>query len=256
MTHASAIFAGRVNHQRLLPKPHTLDYRLFMMYLDLDELDTLFDGHWLWSTRGFNLAWFRRSDHLGPAEEELSTSARNLVEQETGRRPTGPIRLLTHLACLGYRANPVSFYYCFDEDGEQLEAIIAEINNTPWGEQHCYVLDCRGQDPAKGCRFEFDKDFHVSPFLPMDMAYAWTFRTSGKRLHVHMENYRDKQKWFQATMGLTRKPITSANLSRVLLNYPLMTFKVTAAIYWNALLLWLRRVPFHTHPDKLHGEQR
>lgn len=256
MNHASAIYTGRVNHRRFQPKPHRLDYRLFMMYLDLDELDTLFRDHWLWSTRGFNIAWFRRRDHLGPDDEELSISVRNLVESETGRRPDGPIRLLTHLACLGYRANPVSFFYCFSEDETRLEAVVAEINNTPWGEQHCYVLDCAGQDPENGCHFRFDKDFHVSPFLPMDMGYEWTFRLQGDRIHVHMENYREGEKWFQASMGLSRIPITSANLARVLLNYPLMTFKVTAGIYWNAFILWMRRVPFHTHPDKLHGEQR
>ncbi|MEZ5451088.1 MAG: DUF1365 family protein, partial [Thiolinea sp.] len=128
----SRLYVGRVNHRRYTPRPHAFSYRLFMLYLDLDELPTLFKPYWLWSVDRPNLARFRRRDHLGDPQQPLSEAVRERIEQETGRRPAGPIRLLTHFSYFGYRFNPVSFYYCFDAADQQLEYIVAEVNNTPW----------------------------------------------------------------------------------------------------------------------------
>ncbi len=136
----SAIFAGQVRHRRIQPTGHEFVYRLFMMYLDLSELDTVFRHRWLWSTRRSALARFRRENHLGDATVPLDQAVRDLVEGETGSRPQGPVRLLTNLSYFGYCFNPVSFYYCFDAADQQLETIVAEVNNTPWGERFCYVL--------------------------------------------------------------------------------------------------------------------
>jgi len=174
-----------------------------------------------------------------------------LVEKETGRRPRGPIRLLTHLRYFGYVFNPVSFYYCFDANDERLETIVAEVNNTPWKERHCYVL---GNDRDIGCgsvrRFKPAKEMHVSPFMPMDIDYDWRFRCPGNDLSVHMENYRENAKLFDATLVLKRQEITPKSLSRVLLAFPLMTLKVLTAIHWQALKLWLKGNPVHDHPAK------
>jgi DUF1365 family protein len=145
---------------------HAFGYGLFMAYLDLAELDEVFAGRWLWSTSRPALARFRRGDHLGDGGAPLDAAVRSLVEGETGERPAGPIRLLTQLAYLGYCFNPVSFYYCFDAAGERVVTIVAEVNNTPWGERHCYVLDARG---GAGLAFAPRKALHVSPFMPMDV---------------------------------------------------------------------------------------
>jgi hypothetical protein len=254
----SCLYKGWVRHRRQTPQPHEFGYELFMLYLDLAELPTVFEERWLWSTQGRALARWKREDHHGDPAESLDTSIRNLVESRSGERPAGPIRLLTHPRYFGYGFNPVSFYYCFGADGATLAAIVAEINNTPWGEQHCYVLPARASDGAvdRKLRFRFGKDFHVSPFLPMDMDYDWRFNTPADRLLVHMENWREGREVFDATLTLEREPITSASLSSALVSYPLMTAKVGFAIYWQALRLWLKRTPFLTHPDKTGAGHR
>jgi uncharacterized protein len=246
----SAIYTGWVRHRRMRPQPHAFRYRLFMMYLDLAELDRVFRGRWLWSARKPSLAWFRRADYLGNPRVPLDQAVRDRVERETGARPLGPIRMLTHLRYFGYCFNPVTFYYCFDRAGTRVETIVAEITNTPWNERHVYVL-CDRRAGAAAHRYRFKKNFHVSPFMEMALDYDWYFGAPEVRLAVHMINRKNGEKSFDATMSLTRRKITGPALAIVLLRFPLMTLKVTAAIYWQALRLWLKRTPFHTHPSKL-----
>jgi DUF1365 family protein len=227
-----------------------------MMYLDLAELPQLFAGHWLWSIERRNLAYFRRRDHLGDAGQSLDECVRQRVEEETGGRPQGPIRLLTHLSYFGYRFNPVSFYYCFDRSDQQVETIVAEINNMPWGEQHTYVLDEQRNQVEDGAserkkRYGLRKAFHVSPFMGMEQDYAWRFLCPGSRLVVHMENFEKGERIFDATLAMRRTEISAGALARVLAQYPLLTARVTAAIHWQALRLWFKRCPFYSHPKWL-----
>lgn len=251
----SAIYEGRVRHRRYSPVEHAFQHRVFMMYLDLDELPTLFRRHPLWSCEGRAPARFRRRDHLknhAPADRDLREAVMDLVAEQTGTRPAGPVRLLTHLEYFRYRFNPVSFYFCFDAADQRVETIIAEINNTPWGEQHCYVLPTRADARGGGVkRFQFDKTFHVSPFMGMDTRYTWLFTEPSAQLSIHMENARNGEKYFDASMTLRRREISGAALNLVLLKYPLMTLRVIAAIHWQALRLWLKRCPYHPHPSTL-----
>jgi DUF1365 family protein len=246
----SCIYEGQVRHRRFAPKTHEFNYRLFMMYVDLQELPVLFEKYWLWSAKGFNLAWFKRNDHVGDSASSLDEVVRDRVEEASGSRPQGPIRLLTHFRYFGFCFNPVSFYYCFDQSGEQLETIVCEVNNTPWGEQHLYVLDEKhnnGTDVKK--RYQRSKAFHVSPFMPMDIEYDWLFSLPADRLNVHMRNFKEQEKLFDATLTLEQKSISSFNLARILLSYPVVTMKVVAAIYFEAARLWLKKTPFYSHPD-------
>jgi DUF1365 family protein len=244
----SCIYEGRVSHARRSPVAHTFRYRLFMLYLDLDELPQVFAGRWLWSVRRPAFARFRRADHLGDPREPLDRCVRTLVHEATGRRPSGPIRLLTHLRYGGYGFNPVSFYYCFDAAGRHVEAVVAEVNNTPWGEQHCYVLGASGQS----IRHQVTrKAMHVSPFMPMDIDYVWSFSPPGERLAVSMACVQAGDTVFGAALDLTRRELTGATLARALLFYPLMTVQVIVGIYWQALRLKLRGSRFYDHPGKV-----
>lgn len=247
----SCLYEGQVRHQRFWPRPHRFDYRVFYVYLDLDELDTVFARRLFWSGTRPALAWFRRADYLGNRNIPLKQAVQDRVEQATGTRPQGPIRMLTHLRYFGLVFNPVTFYYCFDRNDDHIETIVAEITNTPWNERHAYVLPAAHSTGERGrLQFSMQKDFHVSPFMPMDMQYRWSFSSPNDALNVHMVNLKQDAVAFTATMALTRKPMTAANCASVLLRYPLMTLKVIAAIYWQALRLYAKRVPFFTHPDK------
>jgi uncharacterized protein len=246
---ASAVYEGEVHHHRYLPRPHGFRYRIAQLYLDLGELEQIFARRWLWSVERPNLAQFRRADYMGPADLPLDEAVRRRVEAELGRRPEGPIRLLTHLRYAGYIFNPVSFYYCFTKGGAALDCIIAEITNTPWLERHSYVLPVRQGSGQPTLRFDFAKRFHVSPFMPMDCEYAWRFSEPGQALRVHMRVKRQGQRAFDAAMSLHRLPLTGRSLARVLLRYPLMTAQVIGGIYWQAGRLWLKHTPYHSHPN-------
>jgi len=241
----SCIYEGSVHHQRLTPKHHAFHYSVFMMYLDLAELDSVFDGRWLWSARRLAPARFRREDHLGAPEAPLADCIRALVQDHLGARPEGPIRLLTHLRYFGYCFNPLSVYYCFDAAGVRLESVVLEVNNTPWGERHCYVLAVPNDSSESDMhRFHFDKAFHVSPFLPMDMTYNVSANTPGESLRLFMADEQNGKTVLEATLALERRPITRYALARVLLKYPFMTGKVILAIYGQALRLWCKNIPF------------
>lgn len=244
----SCLYEGWVRHRRRVPVLHRFRYRMFMACLDLDEIEDPPAALPITGDRGV-LAVFRRRDHLGPSTQPLRQSVADLVEEQTGHRPAGPIRLLTHLAYFGHRFNPVSFYYCFDEAGARVKFVVAEINNTPWGEQHCYVLSVPAEGRLASTRFGLKKGFHVSPFMPMNQSYRWRFTPPQDRLAVHMVNVdANGQDVFDASLSLRRLPLTKVRLGLALLRFPLMTVQVMAAIYWQAFRLWSKRCPYFPHP--------
>lgn len=252
-TMKSCIYTGYVGHSRYEPVGNRFRYSLFMMYLDLAELDQLFRRQIFWSVGRPNIAWFRRRDYLGDPDLPLDTAVRSLVKKRLKIHPEGPIRMLTHLRYFGYNFNPVTFYYSFDRDDGKVETITADITNTPWRDRHSYVLDARERvNSTNEMNFRFSKNFHVSPFMDMDMEYDWRFSEPGSTLRVQMTNYRQNSKLFTANLDLTRLELNSQNLARILLSYPPMTFKVIAGIYWQALRLRIKGARFYAHPEK-HG---
>lgn len=276
----SALYEGTVRHRRLSgPVRDELRHHLFMAYLDLDELPGLLDGHpLLCSARRPALARFRRADHLGAPDVDLSETVRDLVAGETGARPRGPVRLLTNLRCFGHCFNPVSFYYCFEPDRRRLAAAVAHVTNTPWGESHCYVIPAdriaaHGSGPAHGGSPEHDstsarggapahgsaqvigarlsKRLHVSPLMGMDHTYDIRLSHPARRLSVHISSVPAEapgEAFFDATLSLARHDWSAGRLRRLLARYPFQTMRILTRIYGHALSLRLRGAAYHPHP--------
>jgi hypothetical protein len=245
----SCIYEGIIRHARYRPKENRFRYSIFLVYLDLAELETVFRGRLLWSTKRPNVAWLRRKDHFGDPSQTIDEAVRDLVQARVGKRPPGPVRMLGHLRYFGHNFNPATFYYCYDASGRDLETIVVEVHNTPWGEVHCYVVDERQNRGTRDLkRFRLTKEFHVSPFLPMDLEYEWTFTGPEDTLNVRMSNYDSEGLIFEAGLTAMRREITGASLARMLVAYPVVTLKVVIGIYLQAFRLWRKRVPFYDHP--------
>ena len=259
-----------------------------MFSLDLDELPKLFSQGWLKQLNRLKMVTFRRQDYFYEPSNEQSQdhppiqTAGHAIKSAVVRAVTdyytvhqlgdiaiSRVSLVTHLRYFGFIFNPVSFYYCFDEDGQVL-AILSEITNTPWGERHSYILPCTDTDIASSgavqhpvttkrvgdqkYQFEFDKAFHVSPFNPMDMQYRWVFSELAQSIVVHMDSLvrgSDQgyaaTKHFDATVRMRRVPIEQAG--RLFVSMPAMTLQVVMGIYWQAFRLFVKRTPFYDHPD-------
>jgi uncharacterized protein len=247
----TCLYEGIVWHRRLRPFLHRFRYDVSLLFLDLDEVIEAFRDRWLWSSCRPAVAWFRRQDYLGPAKQPLAESVRDLLSSHGLGQLQGPIRLLTHPRYFGFVMNPVSFYFCYDSDGATLRAVVAEVTNTPWRERHTYVIRATEMhQPAMFSRL-LNKEFHVSPFLPMDMTYQWQFSSPAEQLKVHIEAQKQDHSVFAATMSLHRRPWTTPNLRRALWRFPLMTHRVAAAIYWQALQLWWKGATYCPHPSQV-----
>ena len=241
----SAIYHGQVIHKRFIPKSHKLNYKLYMMYLDLDEIDEVLSLSKLWSTSVLSPARFFREDFLGDPKSQLKDSVIALIKEKTGELQVGPIRMMANLRYFGYNINPIICYYCFDIN-ENLRYLVVEVHNTPWNQRTSYVLKC---DPKQGVqRKKFQKQMHVSPFNPMAMQYHLKTNKPDNKLQLCIDVMADEEKHMFTCLQLNQLQITQSSLNKILINYPLMTLKVLAAIYWQASKLWLKGVPIHNIP--------
>lgn len=235
----SAIYTGQVRHRRFSPRLHSFDYRLYMLALDLDELAQL-DSQCRWfACERFAPLSFRRSDYLGDPARPLKAAVLEEV-QRLGGDPDGIERvvMLGQVRCFGLYFSPVNCFFCY-RDG-RASYLLAEVHNTPWNERHTYLVNLAQPEPTL-------KDFHVSPFMGMDMAYHWRIRPPGRRLLVHIESRADKR-LFDATLALQRRPFSASALRAALLQWPMMTLTIVRGIYWQAVRLWLKRMPYYSHP--------
>lgn len=234
---ASCVYEGTIRHRRHEPVRHELRYPIALLFVDFDELPGVLDRHPLWSARRPTLGWFRERDYLraDAARQAAGTS--------------GPVRLLTHARTYGHCFNPVSFYYCYDAAGERVEAVLAQVTNTPWGERHVYTLRRSGHHRVMEDRI--DKVFHVSPFMGMDHEYRWRVVEPGPELVVHIDSLRAGRRIFDATLTLQRRELDRRMLGRLLWRYPAATLVAGARIYAHALRLRLKGVPCFPHPERV-----
>jgi len=277
----SAIYSGHVRHRRFVPVQHEFKYPLFMLALDLDELPQLLDSKWYLGRSIFHPVRYKREDFYGKKDSDLKQSIVERVHQDFADQglklpEIKRVVLVTHLRYFNIIFNPVSFYYCYDSKGE-LVAIQAEITNTPWKERHSYVLPINpsktkavttaiayrrlgSKETQSKHEFRFAKDFHVSPFNPMNMDYRWVFSSLDESLLVHMDNTMlapavsspdqlnaTPVKHFDATLTMEKFDIQT-KLAKTLIRQPVVTVKVIAGIYWQAFKLFVKRSPFYSHP--------
>jgi len=244
MTFRSSLYVGSVMHRRLHPRPHHFRYSAFWMLLDLDEAETLSRKLTWFSCNRFNLFSFHNADHGDGTAVPLRTQ----IEKKLGARGIdiagGHVDLLCIPRMLGYCFNPLSIYFCYQTDGA-LAAVVHEVHNT-FGERHTYVMPIEQRNGSLHQRCQ--KLFHVSPFLDMDMRYDFRITGPDERVCVGIAASSPERPVLNAVMTGTREDLSDRNLMRIFVKIPAFTFKVIAAIHWEALRLWLKRVRLHAHP--------
>ena len=238
MTSHSAIYQGQVRHRRYAPREHSFSYGLYMLALDLDELEQLAGQSRLFACERFAPLSFRRRDYLGDPALPLKTAVLKEAERLGGDTDgLNRVLLLGQVRCFGLYFSPVNLFFCYR--GDQARYLLAEVHNTPWNQRHCYLVDLLQTTPT-------EKDFHVSPFMSLDMQYHWRIKPPTQRALVHIEN-RDPALLFDATLSLRRHPFDRTVLKAALLQWPMMTLTIVRGIYWQAIRLFLKRIPYHSH---------
>lgn len=251
----SCLYSATVMHHRLGPKPHRFHYRVFMFYIDLDELETLAARFLLFSRNAFNLFSFRDGEHLQlPAEapDRSKSTKEHIVAylRENGiTEPPHRIMLLTNLNVLGYNFNPVSFYFCFNRAGEAI-CSVAEVSNT-FREMKPYFL---GQAHLSKSSFHLNttKYFYVSPFFDADMNFDFHLDVPGEKLKIRIDTFKQEERRFIATLTGHRKELSGSRLLWLGIRFPLIPLRIITLIHWNALLLWIKKLPFHKKSENKH----
>ncbi|EJN12337.1 hypothetical protein PMI42_04309 [Bradyrhizobium sp. YR681] len=250
MTQSSCLYIGQVLHRRVLPRRHRLRYRVFWMLLDLDEIEALSAQLGFFSHNRFNLTSFVDSDHGDGSDVPLRKQAEALLRRAGCRTDALTIKLLCMPRILGYGFNPLSTYFCFRIDGS-LEAVIYEVHNT-FGERHSYVMPVRSHATAtveQNC----PKAFYVSPFLGMDMTYAFRILPPASRVKVTIQGKEQGKTVIAASLSGARREMTDGALMSAFASHPLLTLKVIAGIHWHALRMVLKGFRLHARSPAQQG---
>ncbi len=245
----SCLYNCTVTHLRVKPKKNKFVSRVFMFYLDIDEIDTLCQKNFLLGHNRFRPYSFYDKDHMPLSKttvrENLTEFLRlNGIDQRIGR-----VMLLTNLRTFGYVFNPLSIYFCFDENGQPL-CSVPEIGNT-FGEFKPYVLK-KETFQQEAFQQRQDKFFYISPFSRLDMEMGFNFKVPSDRLDIRVDEVFENEKVFFASLTGQRRELNKRNLLWLSLCFPFVTFKVIFLIHFHAFLIYLRRIPFYTKEENMH----
>ncbi|MDP2563669.1 DUF1365 domain-containing protein [Pseudoalteromonas marina] len=239
----SAVYLGDVKHRRFAVKTHHFSNPLYMMWVDLNNPEQLNNKHKWLGTSGSKALKFNESDYFvnKPNNNDASIIERaNHQLLSLGVTETfNHVYMLGQLRCFGIYFSPVNFFFYGHSDSE-FKYMVAEVSNTPWNERHYYLIPLEK-------KVNFKKVFSVSPFMNLDMNYHWTIRLTQDKTLIHIENKRDGELLFDATLRLTRKELTEKEMSQLLKRFPAMTWTIFKGIYYQALKLFIKRVPFLGH---------
>jgi DUF1365 family protein len=237
----SGIYSGTVFHQRSVPKLHKFDYKIYLFWLKLSEVDSICRNVSGFSQNktGFSVVNFRRSDYLGDPKVALEEATLSKMNELSDEPLQGDVFMLGQVRTFGLYFSPVNFYYLRNTKGLYTH-MLAEVSNTPWNKRHHYLVDLQNQQSCT-------KAFFVSPFNPMDMQYKWQVQQPGENVKLHLSCYK-QTKHFEAAIDMQRKPLNSATLRASIISIPSMTVKTVLGIYWQAVKLFFKRVPIYTHP--------
>ena len=246
---------GNIRHHRHVPKKHLFIYQMYWSLFDLDDLEKNASQYRFLSYEKWNILSFRGNDFYTKNKLSNKSSIISFIAQHTQKQFAGKVFLLSHIRFLGFNFNSVSFYFCINSENV-VEYIVSEITNTPWGERHLYLHQCKEASPS-GCHlFKFKKSFHISPFISMDMQYQWLFKFSESTMRIHMKVIQDEHaekkqkptKIIDVTFTGKHIPLTQVNINKMIVKHPFQPLKMVIKIYWQAFLLWFKRTPFYHHP--------
>lgn len=244
MNVTSSIYAGTVVHTRSRPKRHNLRYRVFSLLLDLDELTTLDRTLRLFGVNRRGLFSFWERDHGEGTEDGLKDWVTGQLANAGIATRDLSVKVLCYPRIFGYVFNPLTVYFCYGP-ANKLRAVIYEVCNT-FHERHAYIIPADTENDRQ-IKHSCSKDLYVSPFVPMNCRYDFTVRTPADDVKIAIRESDADGMFLYAMFQGKHAPLTDRGLTMAFIRYPLMTLKVTAAIHWEALLLWMKRVPVHRH---------
>jgi DUF1365 family protein len=242
----SAFYTGHVFHKRLVPKLHQFNYPMYMTFLDLDELDFLAKKNWWfschrWAPLQFNhLDYFKYYQYQSTDQKEVNNHntkqlAINIAKNlGANTNKIDRVCMLAQLRCFGLYFSPVNFFFLYENDSAKY--LVAEVSNTPWNKKHCYLIDLKKPEPNS-------KEFHVSPFMDLNMEYRWQVNPPQEDVRVRIENW-NEQHLFTAVFSGKRHRMDSKNAMKVLFQWPLITATIIRRIYWQATKLFLKGIRY------------